>query len=149
MLSFERFVNRVFSKLLSSDSMESEVNEMSNEIVGLNIRLTEILAERGIKQADLCRLTGLASSMISHYCTGQRIPSVPTIVKIAEALGTTVDYLSFGDSSKAKHGMSLTPSFEYGNDEQFLIDMFRALNTKGQIKVIAYTEDLLSTGKYK
>jgi transcriptional regulator with XRE-family HTH domain len=68
------------------------VIEVSDQIVGFNIRLLKKMAERDITQAELCRLTGLASSMVSHYCNGQRIPSVPAALKIAKVLYTTVEY---------------------------------------------------------
>ena len=77
---------------------------MLNEITGFDVRLYEKMAELGMSQADLCRLTGLASSMVSHYCTSQRIPSVPVAAKIARALNTTIEYLAFGDDARLDGG---------------------------------------------
>ena len=135
---------------------------MWREIVDFNIRLTEKMAERGITQADLCRLTGLASSMVSHYCTGQRMPSVPAALKIASVLNTTVDYLAFGDCHDNKNrGSGDSAVAEKGvpynlrksrmkriEDEQSLIREFQALNKEGKAKVFDYIDDLHSTGKY-
>ena len=135
---------------------------MPKEIAVFGSRLSEKLAELRISQADLCRLTGLASSMISHYCNGQRIPSVPTAIKIAEALNTTIEELALYPPSKAespntanlfvgengvtyKSGMQHLDSSEC---ELYVLNMFRKLNPKGEAKVITYMEDLLSTGKY-
>jgi len=135
---------------------------MPNEIKDFDRRLTEKMAELSITQADLCRLTGLASSMISHYCTGQRIPSIPAALRIAKVLNTSVDYLAFGSLPKQR-GAAESPitssenrvryaskrlSPERVEDEQSLIGMFRLLSNEGQNKVFSYVEDLLSTGKY-
>ena len=136
---------------------------MSNEIIGFNTRMLEKMAERGMTQADLCRHTGLASSMISHYCTGQRTPSVPAALKIAKALRTTVDYLAYGDYRHAKGvangdlivGENETPYrkepvlYECDVNEQAIINTYRLLSDEGQSKILSYVDDLFSAGKYQ
>jgi len=136
--------------------------EMTNDIVDFDKRLTNAMEERGISQADLCRLTGLASSMVSHYCTGQRMPSIAAALKIAKALGTTVSFLAYGEMRKstsaggdmqvAEAGASYDnekPLIRNNDDKEDLIDRICLLNLEGQKKVLAYIEDLLATGKYK
>ena len=114
---------------------------MSEEFSGFATRLMEKMAEKGMTQADLCRSTGLATSMISHYCTEQRTPSVPVAVKIARALGTTVDYLASGESEKAKQKKK-------GAQAVALLDKLNSLNAQGQAKAKSYIEDLLEIEKY-
>jgi len=135
---------------------------VSDQIVGFNIRLLEKMSDRGITQADLCRLTGLASSMVSHYCTGQRIPSVPAALKIAKVLYTTVDYLAYGNFSYtngvANENLAVSEYvnnyraepilYECSVDEQSMIDKFRNLNKDGQRKIIDYIDDLSYLKKY-
>ena len=137
---------------------------MTNDIVDFNKRLLSMMEHRGVSQADLCRLTGLASSMVSHYCTGQRMPSIAAALKIAKALNTTVNYLAYGDRRKSGSGAGVDGASSvaesevpYGkepmpingvDDEQELIDKICLLSREGQAKVMAYIEDLLSTGKY-
>lgn len=135
---------------------------MLNELPGFASRLCEKMAEAGMTQADLCRHIGIASSMISHYCTGQRIPSVPVAAKIARVLNTTVEYLTFGDYKRQlKDGhsrpfavaetslpcLSGRPQNQ-SSAEEALAQMYRMLNTTGKEKVLEYTEDLLSSGRY-
>ena len=135
---------------------------MRNETTGFGIRLTELMAERGMSQADLCRQTGLASSMISLYCTGQRIPSVPVAAQIAKAMNTTIDYLAYSDQTPPESSSnpfavaeeniqySSKPVSSYNNtDEKVSFDkLFGLLNTTGKQKVLEYIKDLLSTGRY-
>jgi len=136
---------------------------MQNGIKDFDKRLSEKLAELHLSQADLCRLTGLASSMVSHYCTGQRIPSIPAALKIAKVLNTSVDYLAFGSQPKPIEGLEYSVTEKESNkvryssrrlsperieDEQMLIGMFRLLSNDGQAKIMEYVEDLLATGKY-
>ena len=134
-------------------------DKMPKENTGFGKRLNEKLSEKRLSQADLCRLTGLASSMISHYCNGQRIPSVPTAVKIAEALDTTIEDLALFKSSKEETlliaaqggGAYSRETLPDGRRsiEQAALAKLRLLNADGQAKVVAYIEDMLSTGKYK
>ena len=136
---------------------------MASEITGFNVRLLEKMTERGITQADLCRLTGLASSMISHYCTGQRIPSVPAALKIAKVLRTTVDYLAYGNymhKQDATKDYSIVAEkevqykvepviYECDINEQSVINDFRSLNKEGQQKILDYIDDIMSIDKYQ
>ena len=36
--------------------------------------LAEILAEQNLKQADLCRMTGISTALMSNYMTGKASP---------------------------------------------------------------------------
>ena len=121
---------------------------MSNSVEGFDLRLTKRMAELGITQADLCRMTGFASSMISHYCTGQRIPSVPAAVTIAKALKTTVEYLACSSPAMEK-GASDGRLFVAESGVQYTTNsLLGSLNSEGRAKVLAYIDDLISTGKY-
>ena len=130
---------------------------MKNAIDGFNIRLTEKMQARNLTQADLCRLTGLTTSMISHYCAGQRLPNIPAALKIAKALNTTVEYLAQGTSTYAVSPYSVaedeilyaSQKSQRTTSKQSLVSLIQLLNEDGQSKVISYTEDLLLNNKYK
>ncbi len=54
-------------------------------------RIVELRMERRISQAELSRRAGLSSP--GHMCrieTGQMIPTLPTLAKIADGLGVEV-----------------------------------------------------------
>ena len=142
--------------------VEKGTISMTNDINDFDKRLTKMMVQRGVSQADLCRLTGLASSMVSHYCTGQRMPSIAAALKIAKALNTTVSYLAYGERRKnndsaggvsavvgnpMSYGVTRAP-LDSVEDEQELLDKICLLSREGQAKVLTYIEDLLSTGKY-
>lgn len=57
-------------------------------------RLT--LARENLKwtQADLAKATGLQPAAISHFECGQRLPSLPNAVKLADALRVSLDWLT-------------------------------------------------------
>lgn len=62
-------------------------------------RLRGLLAERKMSQADLARAAGLTCSAISRYALGERVHRAETLLAIARALGTSVDYL-LGNSAE-------------------------------------------------
>lgn len=59
-------------------------------------RLLDYVKERGMSQKDLARIAGVTESAMSHYIRGDRIPRASVLARIAEALGTTSDYLMNG-----------------------------------------------------
>lgn len=60
----------------------------------LSTALKEIAASKGIKQADICRATGLSDAHVSQIFSGKiRDPKASVIYKIAHAVGITVDEL--------------------------------------------------------
>lgn len=56
-------------------------------------RITELLSTKNMTQKELAQASGITESAISHYIKGDRIPRGVNLIKIAEALDTTVDYL--------------------------------------------------------
>lgn len=56
-------------------------------------RLAEIRAYRELTQHELAAKAGMAPSAISHFESGRREPSLGSLRKLAEALGTGADEL--------------------------------------------------------
>ena len=135
---------------------------MTGDSLGFSYRLIKKMEECNMSQADLCRKTGLATSMISHYCTGQRTPSVQVAAKIAKALNTSIDYLTSGDpyenEQSADHEsyvaecihdyISRSMQDDREDEEELFMSMYRALNSDGKVKACSYLEDLLCLDKY-
>lgn len=48
---------------------------------------------QGLTQAQLAKKAGLTPDWISHFEAGERIPSVPKLKALADALEVTMDYL--------------------------------------------------------
>ena len=48
---------------------------------------------RKLTQSELGARAGMAPAAISHFETGQRVPSIDSLVKLADALDVTVDLL--------------------------------------------------------
>ena len=57
-------------------------------------RLQEELIRNDLQQVDLAEMVGVTQVSMSRYCTGQRTPKGPILVKMATALGVTPEYLT-------------------------------------------------------
>lgn len=83
--------------------------------------LKRLLKERGMKQIELCRLTGIPKSAMSQYLSGKHIPDENRRALIAGVLGETYD-------KEAEEERAGTLSV---NDAAILLGKGRAFVTKG------------------
>jgi putative transcriptional regulator len=56
--------------------------------------------EKGLTQEELSGIVGVSRRQISTYEAGERIPDLYSALRIAKALGTTVEKLAYGKSTK-------------------------------------------------
>lgn len=57
------------------------------------LKLKEFRTKRGLSQADLAKILGLAPSAVSNWEQGTREPNIENLTKIAIVLDVTVDDL--------------------------------------------------------
>ena len=56
-------------------------------------KLKLIMMGNNISQRDLSKMTGFTEASISRYIKGERLPRIPEIISIADALYVSRDYL--------------------------------------------------------
>lgn len=56
-------------------------------------RLSRAMHAREMNGAELARAVGISRFEVSRYTNAHKLPSLPTLIKIADALGVTSDYL--------------------------------------------------------
>lgn len=61
--------------------------------MGVEYHLVSLLEEKGMRQTDLARASGVSQSSINRYVLGEADIPASKLVKIANALGVTVDEL--------------------------------------------------------
>lgn len=72
----------------------------------MNNRLQELIKEKGMTQKELALKAGVTEAAMSHYIKGDRMPRASVLAKIADALGTSSDYLMNGKSMNRKEEVS-------------------------------------------
>ena len=68
--------------------------EIIMESMAVKDRIGKLLSETGMSQKALADATNLSEGAVSHYLKGDRVPKGAILLNIANALGTTVDYLT-------------------------------------------------------
>ena len=56
-----------------------------------NESLKRLLIEKNMKQADLCRLAHIQTSLMSEYINGKKSPTIGNAIQIADALDISLD----------------------------------------------------------
>lgn len=59
-------------------------------------RLSEMIKLNNLSQKKLAEKAGVTEAAMSHYIKGDRFPRASVLSRIADALGTTSDYLMSG-----------------------------------------------------
>ena len=72
----------------------SNMSEITAKEVGINIK--RLRKQAGYEQTKLAAFADLHSAQIAHYERGARMPTVQNLVKIAEALSCSIQYLIYG-----------------------------------------------------
>lgn len=65
---------------------------------GLGRRIAWLLGQKGMRQTDLAFEAGLSEVTVSRYIRGERTPGAEELLRIAEALNVSTDFLLTGES---------------------------------------------------
>lgn len=129
-------------------------------------KIKEARKRRGLTQVQLAEAAQISRSYLGDLEGDRYNPSVDTLQKIAAVLGTTTGVL-LGEANLAeliaaetgnkvlmnafeqmRAGNPDDPYLTFPQDEQRLLDLYRALNEEGKEKLVDYADDLVTSGKY-
>lgn len=104
--------------------------------MGFNEQLKLLLINKNLKQADLCRLTGIQTSLMSEYISGKKSPAIGNAVLIADALNVSLDTL-VGREERVRYSEPVQNMYENQlnetmdglteNEYTFMLDVLKAL----------------------
>lgn len=121
-------------------------------------RLKELMQNRGLKQVDIvnlakpfCEKSGvkLGRNDISQYLSGKVEPGQHKLFVLAQALGVSLQWLMGYDAPIEAYPSShsgLSPVLP--DNAKHLLANFESLNSAGKKKLIDYSDDLVSLGRY-
>ena len=61
---------------------------------------SKLLEERNLRAADVCKGTGLPSSLFSEWKRGKSNPKADKLQKIADCFGVSIEYLMTGEKKE-------------------------------------------------
>lgn len=99
-------------------------------------RIKALKKAQKLSNDALSALSGIPKGTLAKILGSEtKDPQISNIIKIAQALGVSADFIVFG-KEEPKH------------DDDFF-NMFSSLNADGQSKVIEYMRDLINSGNYR
>ena len=99
-------------------------------------RILVLLDEEELSQRDLAKLLNLNYNTVNGYVTNRRTPDCETIIRIAQCLDSSIDYLVGLSDIRNLKGLGLTKG------EYLLISNYRSLSTP-QKRVLEELSDTL------
>ncbi len=90
--------------------------------------IVKLMNHEGISQAELSRRTGISTSSLSRYLSGEDMPA-SKLRRIADALGVSTDAL-------------LGIDFQLDPDERVLVDVYRSLCERDKRRLLEIARTL-------
>ncbi len=113
---------------------------MEIDYLKLGRRLRAFRVKSGLTQAQLAEASCIEPSNISHIERGATKVSLPTLVKLANALGASLDSLVYDSLEQTRH-------ISYGEISELLSDCSNR-ELKAIARMIRATKDILRTDGY-
>lgn len=103
----------------------------------IGIRLKERRKKLGITIAQIHDETGISTGILSAWERGEKLPSAPSLIKLANILSCSVDWILFGETQESLK--SELPSSLSQNDI-LLLSSFHELDIDDQDEILAMIE---------
>ena len=101
------------------------------------------LQEKGVTAYKVAKETGISQGQMNEYKNGKITPTTENLIKIADYLECSIDYLLGRKEIENKKQPELTER------EQTLLEVFRQLNDIGQECSIYETKRILEDSRYQ
>ena len=112
-------------------------------IANCSNRIREALSIRGMKQADLCRITKIPRSAMSQYLRGTFEPKQDRIYKMAQALNVSEAWLMGLDVPMKRQHTSAPPGkTELSEEEKLWLEVYHKISPEMRELLIAITKTL-------
>ena len=104
--------------------------------MGFNENLKLLLIQKHMKQADLCRMTGIQTSLMSEYISGRKSPTIRNAILIADAFDISLDTLvgreervRYSKRVNQAYGIQLNESMDGLSEKEctFVLDVIKAM----------------------
>lgn len=73
----------------------------------LGAKLKSARINNNFTRKQVAELIGVTASIIGHYETGERVPSIPVLVKLAAQYKVSIDYLLDNTAAASNNTLSL------------------------------------------
>lgn len=109
--------------------------------MGFSDNLKLIIKNRNLKQAELCRMTGIQTSLMSDYLGGKKSPTIGNAVIIADALSISLDTL-VGKETSSTPEKQQREERDLSPIQQKLISEIEQMDEADLVAVISFMSSL-------
>lgn len=104
-------------------------------------RASALKDQKRLSQKDIAKTVGIGPVILSRYFNNQNVPSVVVAGKIAQALGTSLDYLQFGVMQDENSMVSVNLKLQQFDklpqpDQDCVLAVLEAFIAKGKLQDI-------------
>lgn len=113
--------------------------------MGFGKKLEEKMVEKGLKQADLVRLTGIPKTTLSSMLNRDNTKvDVQIFIKICDILGCAPEEFASEIPTNIPQGV-----YNLSTDEKKLLNAYRSFNDEGKEKLLDTVSDMTQLARYK
>lgn len=112
----------------------------------------QLLKDTNQKQADICKITGIPSSLMSEYINGKKSPAILNAIAIADAFNVSLDRLvgrnlpvSVLSCQESINTLENRYNIHLSDSELEIIKKYRCLSQEGKIAVQGTISGLYNT----
>ncbi len=107
-------------------------------------RIRALREQRGIKAKELAEAIGASQGNISDWENDKKksTPTAKSLIAIASFFDVSLDWLMTGEEYSIKQE-------SLSSDENELLQLFRKLSLKNQMKVLGYMESMISSSDHQ
>ncbi|SDB40242.1 Helix-turn-helix [Pseudobutyrivibrio sp. YE44] len=109
--------------------------------MSINDRIFEKINEKGFTQKEFSKLSGIPESTVSDWKRHGKVPSSDKLLKISRTLGISL-YELLMDEDELETSGSLEVEQLLTDDEQNIIEIYRAVSAPSKKAIISYFEKL-------
>ena len=112
---------------------------MVNKRGNIMLRLQEIREERNILQKDLANRLDKTRACISSWETGKTEPDIESLIKIADILDVSLDYLL----GRSDDGGIIKIETQLSGEQKELLELFGKMSTKNRNQLLGFAKALV------
>lgn len=105
--------------------------------------MLQILDNKNIKMSELCSYLGINTSTMANWKTRNTDPPAKYIIPICEYLNVSPEYILTGKDLSKKTTIIDLPSTQLTENEMEIIELFKKLTERQQLKLIVKAEDMV------
>ncbi len=110
-------------------------------------RLKECRIEKQLNQKEVAKKLNITQQTYSDYETGRTNPDIDSLIKIANILGVTADYLLGREDDFGNITIKNSPAEKLSAEDKELLEYFHSLTKSEKLQVTEYTRYLSERGE--